>query len=88
MSEDKGLRARVESQVPHWERVKRRREEEAATARCSVWDAAIVVGMVGGAVKDEGRALAVHMAVQSLGVNFWPTYYRLREVRYDLLLDD
>ena len=68
--------------------MKRRRDEEAATARCSVWDAAIVVGMLGGAVKDVGRALAVHMAVQSLGVNFWPTYYKWRDVRYCLLVGD
>lgn len=68
--------------------MKRRRDEEAATARCSVWDAAIVVGMLGGTVKDVGRALAVHMAVQSLGVNFWPTYYKWRDVRYCLFVDD
>ena len=82
------MRARVESQEPNWERVKRRREEDAATARCSVWDAAIVGVMLGGVVKDVGRALAAHMAVQSLGVNFWPTYYKYRIVRSCSLRND
>jgi hypothetical protein len=42
MSEVSGLMARPESQAPDWERVKRRSEAEAATARCS----ACVAGMV------------------------------------------
>lgn len=34
----------------------------------------------GDGVKVHGRAAAAQMAVQSLGVNFWPTYYSGRMV--------
>jgi hypothetical protein len=73
-SESSDFTAVCESHAPASERAKSSIELEAATARCSDQVAATVFARPGDGVKVDGLAAAPHIAEQSLGVNFWPTY--------------